>query len=667
MKIISKRGSKSKKQDNANKSLLHDDEQFDDVLSDVQSIMQTGELADDEESRIISQIGELTADKQKAALPGEAPGGKAQEPAQPVQSVESTETETPENALPEDIEEKHLYPEAALSEKQLTALQMVIGKPTGKGGKQPSDGLGDLKDFLSDSKEPKGESEPIEIKMDDKSVVKTVFLVIFLVLAVLAAGFAGWYYWWTTYATFEYTLQPVVILEGQTAAPEDFLAPEENRSEMTADFLNPGAEPFVGLQYVPLILTLGWRTVDTAAALYVLAPVEYVEHEFTEEGLTLRPVDFLQNPEVAANISFDIRFTESPMPLEDYPVGEFPIHLALNGAPFDAVLKVSDTTPPTATTQDITIQVGDEIRPEDFLLEYFDPSPPVTLSFAEEPNVFMRGDEQTVKIVLEDAFGNSTVYTAELSISFNQVPPVIEGVEDGDIIESGVGSIIDYFSFFPDLTAHDDFGRELEIQIDSDDVDIDTEGTYTAVISAEDLSGLRTDVEVAVHILGIDPEDIYQQVDSVLDRITNDGMSQVEIAGAIHNYISRNLRTGTDGIDSDSLLAGAHIAIEDGRGDSSVFSSYAAFLIDRAGIPNMLIVRKTDDEDAQHRWNLINPDEKGWHHFDSYPTGLSLGSLASMFTDKEAEDIAKRIKDRNGTENYYTYDSALYPEIVKGE
>ena len=569
---------------------------------------------------------------------------------------------------PPPVPELSAYPDVKMSDKQLEALQSVLGTPAGldseKLGGAKKSSRGSSKRGSSGRGSSRKKSSQVSVgelieKEDKKSIAKTTTFIIFLIIILAAAAFGGWYYWWTEHATFEYTLQPIVILEGQSVTPDEFLDTGEEMAGVEAVFENPGFEPIVGLQFVPLTLTKGWRTVESAAALYVLTPVEYIEHELAEEG-SIRPIETLQNPEVAARVPFEVGFTEVPQPLESYAVGDFPLHLALNDAPFVITLKVIDTTPPTATLVDQTIKVGDEIEPESFISEANDASPPVTFAFVEYPNVFAR-EEQTVQIAVTDAFDNTSIFTAELTILFNAIAPVIEGTPD--MIEFEIGHPIDYLE---GVTALDDFDRELEPQVDLHDVDEETEGTYTAIYYAEDLSGLRTSIEVTVHVISVSPDYVNERADEILSRILRDGMSQERKALEIHNWIRWTLSPGDDESDTESITAAAYRGISSRRGDSNVYAAVAELLLTRAGIPNMRIERSTDAEDAkEHFWMLINPDDKGWHHFDAFPTGVSgLNNRTSMFTDEQAKDFAERIESANGPKDYYSYDKDLYPAIV---
>jgi len=316
-----------------------------------------------------------------------------------------------------------------------------------------------------------------------------------------------------------------------------------------------------------------------------------------------------------------------------------------------------DTTPPTATTVDKTIQIGQEVSPEDFITEFFDASPIASITFLEEPDVYARNDI-TVKIVIADDFGNEGVFTANLLIQLNQVPPVIEGCKN---IDSEVGTPVLYFQ---GVAAHDDFGNELEVQVDNSGVDENTEGAYKATYWVEDYSGNRAEVEVTVHVIGADPEYVNQRIDDILAGLINDNMTQLERARAIHNWVRQNAQPATIENGSQSIVAEAYRILNERRGDSRTYSAISELMLTRAGVPNRRIER-TPDAAKEHHWLLINPDEKGWHHFDPFPTSLVLGDLTIMFNDTQAKDIARKVQAHNGTEDYYTYDKARHPDVVQ--
>jgi len=476
-----------------------------------------------------------------------------------------------------------------------------------------------------------------------------------LLLSIAALGV--WFYWWTTYATFEYRLQPVVILEGQQVSPNDFLYPSVDMEEVGAAFLNPRFSQAAGLQNVPLTLALGWRSLDTEASLYVLAPIDQITTEFTVESPDLIAVDFLANADIANSVPFDVRFTEEPLPLAEYPVGEFILHLALNDAAFEVRLIVADTTAPTATAVSKTIRIGEEVKPEDFVTDIFDASPIASVTFVDEPNIFAKSD-QIVEVAIEDEYGNSEVFAAALTIILNETPPVIEGTHT---IESLKGNPIMYRQ---GVTAYDDFGRELDFEVDSSMVDQHEEGKYTVTYRAVDFTGLSTEIEVTVLVINVDPEEVNERVDEILASILTDGMTQVEQLKAIHTWVRRNVSYSASMGGPQSVYEGAYRALRDRRGNCYIFFSISDVLLTRAGIPNMKIVR-IEGTPTRHLWNLVNPDGLGWYHFDSLPTRFGFTSQMYMFTASDAKRYSRQLAEVHGSPNFFTYDPDLYPEIVE--
>ena len=498
-----------------------------------------------------------------------------------------------------------------------------------------------------------------------KRSAKGVVLTIFLILAMSGAGFTGWYYWWTTHATFEYRLQPIVILEGQSFTPNDFLYPGEDSENISAEYRNIRIRTTSGRQDIPLTLTMGWRTVDAVATLYVLTPIVQMSHEFADPGPELRPVDFLSNAGVASNVPFDVSFTEIPMQLEEYPVGNYTLHLELNGAAFQVNLYVADTTKPTATPVDKTIRIGgngdiigaEDVVPMDFVTDIFDASPIASVSFVDKPDIFSTRD-QIVEIVIEDIYGNTLEVVSSLTILLNESPPVVEGTD------TIVTMVNDPILYRQGVTAHDSFGRELEVQFDASEVNQFEKGVYTVKYWAVDLSGQMSEIiEEIVHVLTVDLDYVYNEVDKALASILTDNMTQLQQVQAIHSWVRRNVSYSMGRGGPVTAHEGAYRALRDRRGNCYIFYSISEILLTRAGIENMRIERKPGYR-TTHLWNLVNPDGLGWHHYDSFPTRLGLGTPLSYFTDSQSRNFSRQIGNINGMHYYYTYDPELYPEVV---
>jgi len=502
----------------------------------------------------------------------------------------------------------------------------------------------------------------IPVKQKKRPVIG-VIAAVFLIVVLSCAGFFGWYYWWTTQATFDFNIQPLVILEGHKIGPDDFLVPGENSDRISVVYRNPIFKPSIGYQDVHLTLTMGWRVVETTTYLSIMTPVKQIRHEFASIGPELKPIDFLENASSSAGVPFDIHFVEEPKKLEDYPVGEHIIKLSLNGTQFEVQLTVEDTIPPEAEPVNLAIRIGRIVRPEEFIRNISDASDhlPMFISYYDtEPDIF--GHDQIITIKVEDFYGNYSLVHAGLTVQHNKEPPVIEGT--GTIL-SYIGDPILYMR---GVTARDDFGRDLTevVVVDSSGVNRNEVGTYTVRYSVVDFTGLSFEVEETVYVLDIDIDFVYAEVDKALASIIKDDMSQLEQVYAIFRWVRSNVSYAITRDRPETVYEGAYRAIRERRGNCFIFYSISEMMLTQAGIPNMMIERIPGTITA-HRWNLVNPDELGWHHYDSFPARLNEGILMAFFTDSQAEAFTEQIANfvERPADDYYTYDPSRYPEIVQ--
>jgi len=225
--------------------------------------------------------------------------------------------------------------------------------------------------------------------------------------------------------------------------------------------------------------------------------------------------------------------------------------------------------------------------------------------------------------------------------------------------------------FLDGVTAFDDFGRDIErdlgkeIEIINSNVNINRAGAYKATYRAEDLTGLYTEITVDVFVLSIDPEYVNERVDEALAEILEPGMTQVEQVRAIHSWVRENITdSGTRG-DPPNLYTAAYRALRDRRGNCYNFFAISSVMLTRAGIPNLQIDRVPGYQ-FNHRWNLVNPDDLGWHHFDSRSPLDSINDQLYMFTASQAVRFNELIAaSREGrVTGYYDYFPSLYPPIV---
>ena len=455
-------------------------------------------------------------------------------------------------------------------------------------------------------------------------------------------------------------ISSVAVLSGTHVAASAFLTGIEEMDGVYAEFVEPEAIDFYldGRQEVALTLLSGRRVGKAVAPLYVLTPLLYLEVEAGTPAYYITPMDFIPSAYIVNSGTVLDVVIHGGLPQGLLEVYEHTVSISVNGVFFYSRVNVVDTTPPTANLMDITIPMGQEVTPDDFTIDYFDFSPVVDIWFIYEPYVFTPGD-QTVYIGFEDYFGNTAIYNATLNILPNTVPPQIFGTSD---IRIQIGSPI---IFRRGVSAEDAFGRPINFYVDSTGVNIHELGTYTATYYAIDPWGLRSEVTIYVYVLEVDPDRVRDMAYAVLENILREGMTQVEQAQAIFDWISNNVAYAAN-ISRRTLYEGAYQAMRNRRGDCFVFYSISEVLLTLAGIPN-LHIQRIEGTTTRHSWNLINPDGLGWHHFDTTPLRPIDGQRLNrfMFTSSQARRNTQLIRSYLGTPEYYTYDPDLYPEIVQ--
>jgi hypothetical protein len=57
----------------------------------------------------------------------------------------------------------------------------------------------------------------------------------------------------------------------------------------------------------------------------------------------------------------------------------------------------------------------------------------------------------------------------------------------------------------------------------------------------------------------------------------------------------------------------------------------------------------------------------GWHHYDSFYDRFDLGLQMAFFTDSQAKSLTTQIANlqSHSIQDYYTYDPALFPDVVQ--
>lgn len=328
--------------------------------------------------------------------------------------------------------------------------------------------------------------------------------------------------------------------------------------------------------------------------------------------------------------------------------GEYPLELTVDGKTYSTVMEVLDRTAPTAQAADAVTEVGILPEAESLVTKIVDVSD-VTVEYVKEPDV-SQGGTVTAEVKLTDAYGNSSVVQVPLLITADEVPPVIEGAED---LEYFLGDSIAYKA---NITVTDDQTENPKLTVDNSQVDLSTAGTYPVTYTASDDAGNTASVTVQLTLKEkpkgyVEPDVVYELAREVLDDITTEVMTPMEVAFSIYRWTSTHIAyTGSS--DKSSWTKGAYQAFTQRAGDCFNYFAAAKALFDVAGIENVDVI-KSDTSHSSHFWSLINLGD-GWYHVDCTPRR----NTGYFFMNTDAELEAYSVKNKNS----HIFDTTAYPE-----
>ena len=370
-----------------------------------------------------------------------------------------------------------------------------------------------------------------------------------------------------------------------------------------------------------------------------------VESLTLEAGTHPTPQMFLADPDQSTDL---VEFRTDMSTVNINVPGQYPLVIAVGGKEHTTVLQILDRTAPDATAVSYTTEVGVLPEASKLVTDIHDVSE-VTVEYAQEPDVSKGGTTEALVNVI-DAYGNTTTVLVELRVTADEEPPVIEGAVD---LEFFLGNSISYKS---GITVTDNESAAPKLTVDNSKVDVNTAGTYPVTYTATDDAGNTASVTINLTLKEkpkdyVDEETVYDLARKVLSQITDESMTDMEVAFAIYNWTKTNIAyTGSS--DKSSWVKGAHQAFTKKSGDCFNYFAAAKALYNVAGIENVDVV-KSDTSHSSHFWSLINLGD-GWYHVDCTPRR----KVGYFFMNTDAELEAYSVKNKNS----HIFDSDAYPE-----
>lgn len=328
--------------------------------------------------------------------------------------------------------------------------------------------------------------------------------------------------------------------------------------------------------------------------------------------------------------------------------GDYEVAINIAGREYISVLHIVDTVAPVVEVREAEIYTDETLEISDLIVSIDDVTE-TTVNFVNTPD-FTRPGVQNVPILITDEGGNSVQVFAKVEVLADTEAPIIEGVQE--LTVKAGGSV----SYKRDVTVTDNHDENMVLVVDNSEVNLNKVGDYTVIYSAEDNAGNRTEITTVLHVLpagveGATEDIVYAEADAILAEIITEDMSQYEVAETIFHWINQNIaNVGTS--PKTTWVEGAYRGLFERKGDCFVYASLSKCMLDRAGIPNMIIM--FSNSRMTHYWNLIDLGE-GWYHWDV----IRRTSGLYFFYVSDAE-LMKYSNAHNGT---HAYDPSQYPEI----
>ncbi len=452
----------------------------------------------------------------------------------------------------------------------------------------------------------------------------------------------------TVYDTVAPTATPKdrMVAPGEELAPEDFAEDIKDATKVTAAFVSKPDFSKKGVQDVKVLLTDEAGNETPIKAELIISPI--IESITIEAGDDApKEKDFYVSGKSGSD---NIKLVKGLDKVKTRVPGEYPVEFAVGDMTVTSKVIVEDTTAPVLVLKDIHAAYGVLPDAKDFVDKATDMTA-LKYEFAKGCEPTVADGEQEVTVIATDAAGNSTQKTAKLTMVEDNEPPVIEGTNDLLVI---AGKSVSYRS---NVFVTDNVDDDVELQVITDGVDLNTPGEYKVTYVAEDSAGNRAEktVNLTVTEMTYTFDDVNQLAQKIARGIITPQMTDQQKLRAIYNWVRSNISFNNDA-DKSSWLQAAYQGMTYHKGDCYVFASVSKALLTCAGISNMDI-EMIPRGDYRHYWNLVNIGE-GWYHFDTTPR-FGGGYDFCYVTDSYLMEYS------NNNGGSHDYDHAAYPEVVQ--
>ncbi|BCJ98411.1 immunoglobulin-like domain-containing protein [Anaerocolumna chitinilytica] len=180
--------------------------------------------------------------------------------------------------------------------------------------------------------------------------------------------------------------------------------------------------------------------------------------------------------------------------------GLYEAHITNGATELDLHVKVTDTTPPTATVlSGKEFLTNEVVKAAALVTNVKDTSNSVSITFEDgkESHTYVEGGEISEVVVLTDASGNKSNLGTTFKVIGDTIKPTLRGIKP---IKTFMEDKVDYIK---GISASDDRDGDLttEIRVNTENVDLKTPGKYIITYSVSDRSGNEVKKQTYVRVL----------------------------------------------------------------------------------------------------------------------------------------------------------------------
>ena len=265
---------------------------------------------------------------------------------------------------------------------------------------------------------------------------------------------------------------------------------------------------------------------------------------------------------------------------------------------------------------------------------------------------FLRPEEQKLNLaetVTEEA--EATVASSNANLS---AAPEIYGVIP---IAIYAGASVAYKD---GVYVVDDTDDNPTLEIENDEVDLTTPGTYTVTYVATDKDGNVTRESTTLTVMEgtetVSEDVIYALADSILESIITDDMTDAQKCLAVYKYL--HAINYIDIVHSEDWMQNAYGMLQKREGDCFGYYSAARLLLTRLGYDVMEV---RNNNNYVHYWCLVSIDGGStWWHFDACCWSWGEDGVLCLVSDNYLSTFTRRHLTSDGR-LIHAWDKTNYP------